>query len=52
VVALAQAGRIEIEVEQLGLEEAVDGYRRLRRGEVAGRAVVVPERLVSGLNSV
>jgi alcohol dehydrogenase, propanol-preferring len=42
VVALAQAGRIEIEVEQLGLEEAVDGYRRLRRGEVAGRAVVVP----------
>ncbi len=42
VVALARAGRIEIEVEQLALEEAVDGYRRLRRGEVAGRAVVVP----------
>ena len=42
VVALARAGRIEIEVEQLALEEAVDGYRRLRRGEIAGRAVVVP----------
>ena len=42
VVALARAGRIEIEVEQLALEEAVDGYRRLRRGEVPGRAVVVP----------
>ena len=42
VVALARAGRIEIEVEQLALEEAVGGYRRLRRGEVAGRAVVVP----------
>ncbi|MGB8875616.1 MAG: zinc-binding dehydrogenase, partial [Solirubrobacteraceae bacterium] len=41
VVGLARAGRIEIEVEQLALEEAVDGYRRLRRGEVAGRAVVV-----------
>ncbi len=42
VVALARAGRIEIEVEQLALGEAVDGYRRLRRGEIAGRAVVVP----------
>ena len=42
VVALARAGRIEIEVERLALEQAVDGYRRLRRGEVTGRAVVVP----------
>jgi propanol-preferring alcohol dehydrogenase len=41
VVALAAAGRIEIEVERLALEDTVEGYRRLRRGEVAGRAVVV-----------
>jgi D-arabinose 1-dehydrogenase-like Zn-dependent alcohol dehydrogenase len=42
VVALARAGEIEIEVEQITLEDAVDGYRRLREGEVVGRAVAVP----------
>ncbi len=42
VVALARAGAIEIEVEQLQLENAIEGYRRLRNGEIAGRAVVVP----------
>jgi propanol-preferring alcohol dehydrogenase len=42
VVALAHAGTIDIEVERLLLEDAVDGYRRLRNGEVVGRAVVVP----------
>jgi propanol-preferring alcohol dehydrogenase len=42
VVALARAGVLEIETEQLRLDEAVDGYRRLRDGGVVGRAVVVP----------
>ena len=42
VVALAQAGRITIEVERIGLDEAIEGYRRLRDGEIHGRAVVVP----------
>jgi alcohol dehydrogenase, propanol-preferring len=42
VVALARAGEIEIEVEQIALDDAVEGYRRLRDGEVVGRAVVVP----------
>jgi len=42
VVALARAGAIHIEVEQLRLDEAIDGYRRLRDGAVNGRAVVVP----------
>lgn len=42
VVALARAGALEIEVERLRLDEAIDGYRRLREGAVAGRAVVVP----------
>jgi propanol-preferring alcohol dehydrogenase len=41
VVALARAGLIEIEVERLALDETIEGYRRLRRGEIAGRAVVV-----------
>jgi propanol-preferring alcohol dehydrogenase len=42
VVALARAGAIHIEVEQLRLDEAVEGYRRLHDGEIYGRAVVVP----------
>jgi alcohol dehydrogenase, propanol-preferring len=42
VVALARSGALHIETELLSLEQAVDGYRRLRRGEVTGRAVVCP----------
>jgi propanol-preferring alcohol dehydrogenase len=42
VVALARSGAIEIEVERLRLDETLDGYERLRRGEITGRAVVVP----------
>jgi propanol-preferring alcohol dehydrogenase len=42
VVALARSGAIEIEVERIALEDALDGYRRLHAGEVTGRAVVVP----------
>jgi alcohol dehydrogenase, propanol-preferring len=42
VIALAHSGSIEVEVERLSLEQTVEGYRRLRRGDIAGRAVVVP----------
>jgi propanol-preferring alcohol dehydrogenase len=42
VVALARAGRLHIEVERFRLEDALEGYARLRDGAVAGRAVVVP----------
>jgi propanol-preferring alcohol dehydrogenase len=42
VVALARAGALTVEVEVFALEEALDVYRRLRAGEVSGRAVVVP----------
>jgi alcohol dehydrogenase, propanol-preferring len=42
VVALARAGSIRIEVERFALEEAIDGYRRLKDGDVDGRAVVLP----------
>ncbi|GAA2434808.1 NAD(P)-dependent alcohol dehydrogenase [Streptomyces macrosporus] len=43
VVALARAGRIRPHVETHPLGEAVEVYRRLREGLVAGRAVLVPE---------
>jgi alcohol dehydrogenase, propanol-preferring len=42
VVALARSGAIHIETERLSLDEAVEGYRRLSRGDVVGRAVVSP----------
>jgi len=42
VVALARAGAIRAEIECFTLGQAVDAYRRLRRGEVRGRAVVTP----------
>jgi propanol-preferring alcohol dehydrogenase len=41
VVALAQAGRLSVEVEQFSLDETLVAYRRLRDGEIHGRAVVV-----------
>jgi propanol-preferring alcohol dehydrogenase len=40
VVALARTGAISVEVERLRLEDAVEGYRRLRQGTIRGRAVV------------
>jgi len=42
VVALARAGSITLDVEELTLDDAVEGYRRLHDGAIAGRAVVVP----------
>jgi propanol-preferring alcohol dehydrogenase len=42
VIALAEAGRIQVEVEAVPLEQAVDVYQRLRDGRIHGRAVLVP----------
>jgi propanol-preferring alcohol dehydrogenase len=42
VVELARDGAIRIEVERLSLDDALDGYRRLRESAVVGRAVAVP----------
>ncbi len=41
VVELAREGVIHTEIERVSLAQALDAYRRLRRGEVRGRAVVV-----------
>jgi propanol-preferring alcohol dehydrogenase len=43
VVALARAGKIHVDVEAFPLEQAPDVYARLKRGEIRGRAVVVPK---------
>jgi propanol-preferring alcohol dehydrogenase len=42
VVALARAGRIHVEVEQHPLDDGIAVFEKLERGEVAGRAVLVP----------
>ncbi|UZG59922.1 NAD(P)-dependent alcohol dehydrogenase [Rhodococcus opacus] len=42
VVDLAHSGQLEVEVEIHSLEEARGAYERLSRGEVLGRAVIVP----------
>lgn len=42
LVALARAGRIKVEHEVFALDRVADVYARLRRGEVRGRAVIVP----------
>jgi propanol-preferring alcohol dehydrogenase len=44
IVALARAGRIRVDVEAFPLDKAPEVYERLRRGEIRGRAVVVPNR--------
>jgi alcohol dehydrogenase, propanol-preferring len=42
VVALARTGAVRVEAECFTLDQAIDAYRRLRRGEVGSRAVVTP----------
>ena len=42
VFALARTGAIHVEVEQFSLTDAPLAYERLRRGEIRGRAVIVP----------
>ena len=42
VVALAEAGMIEVEKTYFPLDDAVSVYSRLEKGEIQGRAVFVP----------
>ena len=42
VVALAEAGQIRSEVERFPLADVAAAYERLERGELRGRAVVIP----------
>jgi propanol-preferring alcohol dehydrogenase len=42
LVAMARAGRIRMDVETFPLAQAPQVYEKLRRGEIRGRAVIVP----------
>ncbi|GAB3145930.1 NAD(P)-dependent alcohol dehydrogenase [Micromonospora sonneratiae] len=42
VIALAQRGLIQAEVQTFPLTDVVEAYDKLRRGEIHGRAVLVP----------
>ena len=44
LVALARAGKIHVDVETFTLDQAPEAYAKLRRGEIRGRAVIVPRR--------
>lgn len=43
VIAMARAGRIRAETTNYPLSEAVAVYDKLKKGEIKGRAVLVPE---------
>ena len=42
VIALAEAGHIQVDVETFRLDDAADVYQRLREGRIKGRAVLLP----------
>jgi propanol-preferring alcohol dehydrogenase len=42
VIAMARDGRIHAEVSEFPLDQAVDVYAQLKRGQIRGRAVLVP----------
>jgi propanol-preferring alcohol dehydrogenase len=42
LVGLARAGKLRVDVERFTLDQAPEVYQRLRRGEIRGRAVIVP----------
>jgi propanol-preferring alcohol dehydrogenase len=44
LVELVRARRIRLEVETFPLDRALEAYGKLRRGEIRGRAVIVPPR--------
>lgn len=43
LIELARTGRVQLEVETFPLSDALAVYDRLRRGDIRGRAVIVPE---------
>jgi len=42
VIAMAREGRIHAETTEFPLQQAVDGYRKLKAGQISGRAVLIP----------
>jgi propanol-preferring alcohol dehydrogenase len=42
VVALAEAGKIQMRTERFPLEKVAEAYSRLQANQVQGRAVIMP----------
>jgi alcohol dehydrogenase, propanol-preferring len=42
VVALSRAGRIHAETQLFALADVAEAYDQLKKGEVQGRAVMIP----------
>ncbi len=43
VIAMARENRIHVETTEFPLSQAADVYRKLKEGQISGRAVLVPE---------
>ncbi|HUE76792.1 MAG TPA: NAD(P)-dependent alcohol dehydrogenase [Longimicrobiales bacterium] len=42
VIALARRGLLDVHIERFSLDDAMEAYRKLERGEIRGRAVILP----------
>jgi propanol-preferring alcohol dehydrogenase len=42
VIAMARKGRIHADITEFPLNQAVDVYGKLKKGQITGRAVLVP----------
>jgi propanol-preferring alcohol dehydrogenase len=43
VIALADAGRISVDADFFSLDDVALAYEKMERGELRGRAVVIPD---------
>ena len=43
VIAMAADGRIQAEMSEFSLEQAVEAYDKLKAGQITGRAVLIPD---------
>ncbi|CAB5078192.1 unannotated protein [freshwater metagenome] len=43
VIALAESGRLRVDVDVFPLDRVAEAYEKMEAGELRGRAVVIPD---------
>ena len=43
VIALAECGRLRVDVDVFPLDRVAEAYEKMENGELRGRAVVIPD---------